>query len=102
MTTTRTSQYLNNFVTSYIERRNIIVSDGWSGYSFFIDDNSGYTHLTFNHGHGNFGHGVNSTSHIEGLWSYVKSSIKKIYHNILTKGLLYFIKESELMKKLFI
>lgn len=36
-----------------------------------------------------------TSSHIESILADLKSNIKKIYHNIPSKGLLYFIKESE-------
>ena len=59
---------------------NIIISDAWRGYLFLDRPNSGYIHHTYNHGHGNFGMGNDSTSHIEGIWSEIKFLIKKIYH----------------------
>ena len=34
--------------------------------------NSGYIHIVHNHGHGQFGYGDESTSHIENLWAFFK------------------------------
>ena len=80
ITTIRDSQYLNNFIRSLIQPGNVIVSEGWSTYSFLNNINSGYNNLTFNHGHGNFGHGINTTSHIEGFYGFMKNTMIKIYH----------------------
>ena len=44
---------------------------------------------------GDFGLGLNSTSHIESIWSQLKAIIKKIYYVIPKKNLLYFIREGE-------
>ena len=43
--------------------------------------NSNYKHEIHIHGpNGNFGFGLHSTSPIEGVWSILKSNIKKIYN----------------------
>ena len=70
--------------------------DGWLGYSFINQANSGYQHLSFNHGHVLFGEGINTTSHIERFWAFLKSTLKKIYHYIPSKNLIFFLKETEL------
>jgi len=63
----------------------------------FLDfDDSVYTHEEHNHGAGNFGHGLNSTSHIEGVWSWIKSEIIFLYRIIPHNHYIYFIKELNL------
>lgn len=94
-TTNRNSDTLKIFVVKYIGKGNTIVSDGWPGYSFLDQANSGYGHDTHNHGHGDFGFDLNLTSSIESLWSSLKSKIKKTYHNIPSKNFIRFLKESE-------
>ena len=42
--------------------------------SIFNDD-SVYTEEEHNYGAGNFGHRIHSTSHIEGIWNWIKSEI---------------------------
>ena len=64
----------------------------WNGYCFLNIHNSGYSHLSFNHGHGMFGEGADTTSHIESFWAFLKDIIKKLYRYIPSKGLYYFIK----------
>jgi len=44
---------------------------------------------------GDFGLGLNSSSHIKSIWSQLKATIKKIYNVIPKKNLLYFIREGE-------
>ena len=44
---------------------------------------------------GEIGLCLNSTSHIESIWSQSKAIIKKIYYVIPKKNLLYFIREGE-------
>ena len=96
LTTTRNSTYLKYFVERYIKRSNKIVSNFCAGYAFLNQSNSGYSHLTFNHYQGQFGEGINSSSHMESFWAFLKNNIKKIYHCIPSKNLLYFVKEGEL------
>ena len=63
-TTNRNSDTLKLFVEKYIGKGNTIVSNGWLGYAFLVHVNSGYAHDTHNHGHSDFGFGLNSTSSI--------------------------------------
>lgn len=44
---------------------------------------------------GNWGYGELSTSYIEGIWSYLKTTIKRIYFSIPNKVFYFFLKESE-------
>ena len=73
LTKIRNSSYLKRFVEGYVKKGNIIVIDGWLGYSFLNQDNSGYQNLSFNHGYGLFGEGINTTSHIESFWAFLKT-----------------------------
>lgn len=59
VTTNRNSDNLKLFVEKYIGKGNTIISDGWPGYAFLDHANSGYSHDTHNHGHGNFGFDLN-------------------------------------------
>lgn len=65
----RDSETLKEIIHKYVKRGNFIISDGWQGYSWISEPNSGYYHITHVHGHGQFGYGNESTSHIEQLWS---------------------------------
>ena len=69
--------------------------DGWAGYSFLDNPNSGYTRIPHIHGGGDFGFGLESTSHIESIWSQIKSKIKESYHLYPHKVFLYFVREIE-------
>ena len=95
ITRTRNTPFMRNFIHKYIKPGIIIISDGWSSYNFLREPGSGYTHLVYSHGHGQWGRGINSTSHIESVWAYFKSTIKKIYHSILNKGFYFYLKETE-------
>ena len=54
-----------------------------------------YLHRSYNHSKFEFGRGLESTAHIEGLWGNLKSLIRGIYHQIPAKNLLLFLKEAE-------
>ena len=69
------------FITRNVEKGNIIVTDGWSGYSF-VKSLAFYSRDVHIHGGGDFGLGVNSTSHIESIWSQMKAILKHIYYII--------------------
>lgn len=74
----RSSHNLEIFVTNHILPGTTIVTDNWEGYNFLDnDDSSTWPHEEYNHGHGNFGEGDHSTSHIESTWAYLKKYIKK-------------------------
>ena len=55
LTSVRNTDYLRRFITTYIEPGNTIISDGWQGYNWLNDANSGFNHLTFIHGQGQWG-----------------------------------------------
>lgn len=52
-------------------------------------------HHTHNHGNGDFGYGLDSTSHTESLWANIKSLIKSIYNVIPSENIKLFLKEGE-------
>ena len=71
---------LANFIQKYIEIRNTIISNGWSGYNFLDSEESGYSHITHIHHRGNFRYNIKSISHLEAIWNIIKGKIKTIYH----------------------
>jgi len=95
LTKIRNNTILKRFVEGYVKKRIIIVIDRWLGYSFINQANSGYQHLSFNHGYGLFGKGINTTSHTESFWAFLKSTLKKIYYSICSKNLIFFLKDTE-------
>lgn len=93
-TTTRNSINLKKFIISYIDSGNTIITEGWQGYAFLQNNNS-YVWEMHNHGAGDFGIGINSTSHIESLWHEIKSKFKNTYLTIPSIHFLYFLREIE-------
>ena len=85
---------LKKFIIKYIEEGNSIITDGCSGYNF-LKNNPSYYHITHIHGGGDFGLGIQSTSHIESLWAIIKSKIKSTYKVIPNSNIMKFIKEAE-------
>ena len=68
-----------------------------SSYQFLDAPKGNYKHEIHIHGpNGNFGFGLHSTSPIEGVWSILKSNIKKIYNYVPSKNLVLFLKEAEM------
>ena len=67
----------------------------WSGYEFLDNIHSGYHHIKYNHGRGQFGLGLQSTSHIEAIWGILKQKIKSTYNVIPSKNIMHFITEAE-------
>ena len=59
------------------------------------NSNSGYTRIPHIHGGGDFGFALESTSHIESIWSQIKSKINESYHLYPHKVFLYFVREIE-------
>ena len=91
----RDSDTLKAFITSNIAIGNYLVKGGWSGHDWINARNSGYRHYEHIHSHNDFGRGLESTSHIEGVWAQLKSEIKSTYKMIPSFNLLFFIKEAE-------
>ena len=80
---------MKTFIYKHIRGNNTIITDGWSAYNFLDDSN--YNHEVHIHGpHGNFGFGLHSTSHIEGIWGTFKNKFTKIYNCIPAEILYYF------------
>ena len=48
-------------------------------------------------GRHDFGHGTESTSHIESIWDYFKTLIIKIYTSLLPENFFYYLKEIEFL-----
>ena len=59
-------------------------------YLFLNNVNCGFNHISFIMGTGDL-----SSFHIEIIWSYLKSSIRRIYYYIPNNELYYYLKESE-------
>ena len=66
----RNADTLNKFISKFVKSGNTIISDNWAGYDYLDREDSGYVHIKFNHGQGQFGYGLSSTSHIESLWEF--------------------------------
>jgi len=95
----RDSQTLEKFIKKYLEKGNTVITDGWLGYSFLDNGDSCYQHIKHLHGGGDFGTGLESTSHIEGLWGILKSKIKSTYMVIPNVNFMKFLRESEFKYK---
>ena len=78
----RYSNTLKTIVEKYVGKGNYIISDSWSGYNFLSLPNSGYIHHVYNHGGGQFGLGLDSTSRIESVWSEIKALLKKFIRQL--------------------
>ena len=101
-TYSRDTEATKKFIEKFIEKGNTIITDGWMSYNYLDQVNSGYTHIKYNHGAGSFGFGIQSTSHIESIWSQIKAKIKATYITIPHKKILHFVREAEykiLLKK---
>jgi hypothetical protein len=78
----RDAETLKIFVNKFISAGNNLVIDGWNGYDWANNINSGYVRFIHNHGRNDFGRGVESTSHMESVWSQLKKQIFNIYKMI--------------------
>lgn len=78
----------------FIDSNNRFISDGWNGYNFIRNFN-GYSHEAHNHGAGDFGEGLHTTSQIESFLNELKSKIKNTYHIIPTNYFIHFLWEAE-------
>ena len=88
----RNSETIKNIITKNNIKGNIIIIDGPLCYNWLNQPFCGYAHSVHNHGHGNFGFCMNSTSHIESLWSNIKTLIKSIYTVIPTDNFNLFLR----------
>lgn len=66
----RDTPMIKSFISRHTKRGNNITTEGWSTYEYLDSPNSGYQHFIHNHGGGDFGFGIESTSHIESLWAH--------------------------------
>ena len=96
----RTADILKKIIFKHIKRGNIIVSDDWTGYIWISNIEYGYVHSAHNHGHGDFGWGLDSTSNIENILAYLKSLIKRIYNNIPYKNFILFLHEAKFRRSI--
>ena len=64
-------------------------------YNFVSRPDSLYSLSIHNHGFGDLGFDLDSTSHIEQSWSQLKTIIKQIYNIILLEKYFLFIREAE-------
>ena len=70
------------------------------GYGFLDDQGLGYTRIKHIQGGGDFGFTVESTSHIESIWSQIKNSIKEKYHLYPNQVFMQFVREIEFKIKI--
>ena len=92
---TRDEDTIKNFVQDYIENGNTIITDAWRSYNFLDNADSEIQHFVHNHGHGDFGYGQNSTSHIEQYWSQLKSVIRQMYNIVHESNINLYVREAE-------
>ena len=92
---TRDEEATKEFITRYIPTGNNIVTDGLSAYDWIDRANSGYTRFEHIHGRNDFGHGIESTSHVESIWGQLKNAIKSTYYIIPNLNFLYYLREEE-------
>lgn len=71
------------------------MTDGWRGYEWINNEDSGYSRIGHVHDLHDFGYGIESTSHVESIWSQLKQEIKSIYYIIPMHNFLYYLKECE-------
>ena len=91
----RETDVVKSFYYRYIRKCNHIVTDGFNSYNFWNNINSGYDHIIHIHWRNDFEHGLESTSHFEGLWHNLKILIISIYKICPNKNILYYLKEAE-------
>ena len=60
---------------------------------------SWYNRIIHIHGNHDYCHGEESTSHIESVWSDLKSLLPKFYVSVKSENFIYFVKECEWRKK---
>ena len=99
-TKSRDSNAIKNFISRHVQKGNKICTNGWAGYDYLDSPDSGYQRFKHNHGGGDFDYAEQSSSHIEGIWSVLKSKIKNSYYVFPTKNILKFIKEAEFKYKI--
>jgi hypothetical protein len=88
-------QIIKKIIGLHIPKGNTIITEGAMYYRWSDDPSSVYTHSMYNHQQGNFGQGIDSTSHVEQLWAHLKHIIKSIYYVIPTEYFVLFLREYE-------
>jgi len=91
----RDADSMEKFLTNNAKGGNTIISNRWGSYSFMDRPGPVYINLTHVHVHGNFGQGLNSTSHIEVIWAVLKSKIKQTYNMIPSHNIMAFVRKME-------
>lgn len=96
----RDAEKWKNIIAKHVVPGNCIVTDAWTGYRWIDINDLCYVHAVHNHGHGNFGHGQESTSYIEQVWSKLKYIIKNIYYSIPNSHFILFLREAEFRRNI--
>lgn len=89
----RNASTLKHFIKSLVPKGNNIICDGWRGYEWIDEANSGYVRYVHIRERNDFGFGLESTSHIESIWAQLNA--KNIYKSIPNVNSLFFLKEAE-------
>ena len=100
ITFNRNESTIKKIINAHIKTGNHIISDAWAAYNWLDNPFSGYIHSKHNHGHSDFGLGLESTSHFEGLWVQLKNNIRNIYYVIPEDNFLLFLRESEFRRNI--
>ena len=95
----RDADILEKIIRYHISIGNNIITDGWGAYNWMNAANSGFNRIIHIHGHHDFGHGDESTSHIESVWSDLKRLLSRAYVAVKSENFIYFLKECEWRKK---
>ena len=84
---------MQKIIKHHVGENNIIISDGWEGYTWLRNDNYEHRrHILWRH---DFGWGSESTSHIESVWATLKRYISKLYTALNQKNFIYYVREIE-------
>jgi ribosomal protein L37AE/L43A len=81
ITNSRSQDALEQFVTDYVAKGTMVVSDKWYAYQEL--PLLGYGHESWNHSTGEFA----GTNQAEGIWSSMKRYLRKLYGSVPTKNL---------------
>ena len=91
--TERSEEIIKKIILHHIGSGNNIITDGWPSYNWLSSFN--YNHIRHIHGRNDFGHGLESTSHIEQIWEQLKLLIVRLYVELQSDNLIYFVREIE-------
>ena len=95
----RNTEIMKEIIKHHIGIGNTIITHGWGAYDWMNNLNSGYHRIIHILGHHDFGHGIESTSHIESVWGDLKRILSRFYIAVKSCNFIYFTKESEWRKK---